>query len=333
MATIPQVAVLNGIPATIGGTQLCASLPPGDSANPQERAQQLRDRDEQIFGMIQAGHVPAILRDPWLLNLNDGKNELSLQVFSDVLGVGHESDWVRTPVAGPTAQRVADLFGCSLVTRKLSDLVWKNSFHATPITHDWYQVNGGRKMLATDSFIQHNSEINGQLTQKGFFTSDADSVSGIKKDVILSNALLSRPGKLCIYGWHEPSGKAIQPLSWIHELTYTDYSHGIRFVDRQCKVNGQDRDFADILSDPVLSKMVSDEGPIGFKRYPTEWTTNPGPSGKTLPPGGSPGGNVAPGGRPPTGPSTKPPSGGEGDDGGSLLLAGGLFLAWLAKHA
>jgi len=87
-------------------------------------------------------------------------------------------------------------------------------------------------------------------------------VSGDKKDVVLSNRLITHPGQIAIYGWHRLTGAPIQPLSTVHGAHYADYSHGIRLVSRKVLVDGKLRSIAEILEDPVLSKVLSDEGPI-----------------------------------------------------------------------
>ncbi len=54
----------------------------------------------------------------------------------------------------------------------------------------------------------------------------------------------------------------IQPLSTVHGACYADYSHGVRLVSENVLVDGGTRSIYDVLQDPVLSKVLSDEGPI-----------------------------------------------------------------------
>lgn len=62
-----------------------------------------------------------------------------------------------------------------------------------------------------------------------------------------------------IYGWHKPDGNPIQPVYSGHVDWYVDYSHGIRFVNNQVLIDGKPVLFTDILQDPVLYKIFSDE--------------------------------------------------------------------------
>ena len=78
----------------------------------------------------------------------------------------------------------------------------------------------------------------------------------------MSNRLRSKPGRVAIYGWHRENGAPIQPLSTVHGAQYADYSHGVRLVSSRAYINGEPRNLADILQDPVLAPIVSSEGAI-----------------------------------------------------------------------
>jgi hypothetical protein len=87
-------------------------------------------------------------------------------------------------------------------------------------------------------------------------------MAGQKKDLVVSNRLWRKTGRVAIYGWHRGNGTPIQPLSTVHGARYADYSHGVRLVSAVAFVNGQARSIFDILEDPRLAGIVSDEGPI-----------------------------------------------------------------------
>ncbi len=106
-------------------------------------------------------------------------------------------------------------------------------------------------------FEDHNKQIEKQLAEAG--GTHGQLVAGIKKDVILSSRLVTQPTKVVIYGWHKPDGKPIQPVYSGHVDWYVDYSHGIRFINNQVLVDGTPVLFTDILKDPVLYKLFSDE--------------------------------------------------------------------------
>ena len=106
----------------------------------------------------------------------------------------------------------------------------------------------------------HNEKIDAQSRARGGIPGTL--VSGHKKDLVISPRLTSNPEKLAIYGWHQLNGVPIQPLSTVHGACYADYSHGIRLVSETALVDGERRSIYDLLDDPDLAGIVSDEGPI-----------------------------------------------------------------------
>lgn len=89
-----------------------------------------------------------------------------------------------------------------------------------------------------------------------------DLISGHKKDVVVTNRLSQKEGRIAIYGWHRHVGDPIQPLSTVHGAGYADYSHGIRLISEWAMVEGQIRSVYDILRDPRQANVLSSEGPI-----------------------------------------------------------------------
>ena len=96
-------------------------------------------------------------------------------------------------------------------------------------------------------------------------------IAGIKKDVIISSAVRQdqRPNRVAIYGWHRPDGHPIQPVYAGHVDWYVDYSHSIRLVHRTIYVNNKAMDYRDVLKDPELKQLLSNEpGVMSFFAYP-----------------------------------------------------------------
>jgi hypothetical protein len=119
-------------------------------------------------------------------------------------------------------------------------------------------------MLSTARFIAHSDRINAQRANArlGVLT------AGQKKDVVLTKALAHHSGHVAIYGWHLLSGTPIEGLNATsHSATYADYSHGIRLVHGTMTVDRQEVTLADVLNDPALCGLVSDEGVGPFPRY------------------------------------------------------------------
>jgi hypothetical protein len=106
-------------------------------------------------------------------------------------------------------------------------------------------------------FVAHNTQIEKQKAEVG--GKNGQLIAGIKKDVILSNRIVKQPNKVVIYGWHKPDGNPIQPVYSGHIDWYVDYSHGIRLINNQVLVDGKPVLLTDVLKDPVMFKIFSDE--------------------------------------------------------------------------
>lgn len=209
----------------------------------------------------------------------------SVLVSSDVFSIGTFDDFFRLPLAPLTAQRIADLKGVSLTTRKISRDTWVASLmRLTPEpATSWGQVNRGPNL---SQYVTHDGVVKNQLD-----AADAklgDLVTGHKKDVVLSNIM--SPGHVVIYGWQQRSGAPIQPLFGGHDDHYADYSHGIRFVSPDMIVDGQPMKLTDVMRSPALAGLVSDEGPLREVRYPVPEVLPAEPGGRG---GGGGGGGLS----------------------------------------
>ncbi|MGC8861904.1 MAG: hypothetical protein ACP5R5_03910 [Armatimonadota bacterium] len=242
------------------------------------------ERETVLLDEIERGRVPEFMRSFVTVEIGgrdaDGvEHKIALKVAPDYLCVGSDSDFVRTPLTPQTAQAIGYAFGCSLPTRLIVDAIYKQAeviLEPTPL---------GEPRGAVETFLRHNSIIE-QQRARGVTRDHArrDSkkaenvghragpvpgalVAGIKKDVVITNALRDRPDHVAIYGWHKLDGRPIQPLSTVHTATYLDYSHGIRLIARTILVDGQPYDLWQVLRDPKLSYLLSDEGPIAQPHY------------------------------------------------------------------
>jgi hypothetical protein len=216
-------------------------------------------REEEIFKEISSGNIPGFLRNTITLNAEFADSagimhKVIYETMPDYLSVGSDSDYCRIPMNPYTAQRIATLFGGSLLTSKLSDHIYtKADIKLTPFN---YVPVGNANELVT-KFVDHNAQIERQFREAG--GKRGDLVAGIQKDVILSSRIADQPGKVVIYGWHKPDGKPIQPAYSGHIWWYVDYSHGIRLINDQVLIDGKPAMYSDLLKDPVLFRIFSDE--------------------------------------------------------------------------
>ena len=226
------------------------------------------EREEEIFLAAASGNIPGFLRETVTLrgeftDLNGTPHTLDYEVMPDYLAIGSDEDFCRMPMSPRTAQRLADPFGASLLTAKLSDHIWSEA--VVKLEPFFYKPVGNANELVT-KFGEHNTMIEKQLAEAG--GRHGQLVAGIKKDVIISSRIADRTDRVVIYGWHKPDGNPIQPVYSGHIWWYVDYSHGIRFMNRQVLLDGHPADVREILQDPVLFRVLSNEaGPMTVTAY------------------------------------------------------------------
>jgi hypothetical protein len=183
-----------------------------------------------------------------------------MHVCPDYLAIGSNADHIRIPMGALTAQRLADRFDCVLPTKNLVDLIWQQA----TVKIAPRPLPAGPQMMSNDYYRRHADIVDAQLVGKpvGALT------AGHKKDVICSALIAAHPGRVIIYGWHQLNGVPIQGRVWVHESTYADYSHGIRLVSKFMTVDGHERLVEDVLKDPNLCGLLSDEGAVTHPEYP-----------------------------------------------------------------
>jgi len=217
------------------------------------------EREKEIYKALSAGNLPGFLRNTVTIQgeFADAAgivHKVQYEVMPDYLSVGSDADFYRIPMNPHTAQRLPNLYGASLITSKLSNHIFSKAaiklkpFPYTPVGHENESV---------EKFAEHNAQIEKQKAEAG--GKNGQLVAGIKKDVILSNRMTEQAGKVVIYGWHKSTGAFIQPVYGGHVDWYVDYSHGIRLVNNQVHIDGRPFLLTEVLSDPVLYKIFSDE--------------------------------------------------------------------------
>jgi len=220
-------------------------------------------REEAVLRELKSGNIPDFLRRlaPITVTATDAegrKHTAVYQVMPDYLAIGSDQDFVRVPMNPHTAQAFCDAFGFVLPTTKMVDDIWREATSKMipqPLTES-------RQDPMT--FLAHNGMIERQIA--GQYPGELRA--GDKKDVVITNRLTETPGRIAIYGWHFPSGVPIQPLTTVHADWYVDYSHGIRPVARTIKVDDADIPYEEVLRDPKLHVLLSNEGVIKVSSYP-----------------------------------------------------------------
>lgn len=218
------------------------------------------NRELAILRQVEAGNIPDFLRHPKKVVTRDANgNTAEISVMPDYLAIGTNEDWVRVPMTPILARAIADRYGLELPTEKVADAVYSQA--DVRLTAEGMVANSRDQNYMTGNgfYLTHNQKIERQLGG----TPDGALVAGHKKDIIFSRFAASRPDRLDFYGFFRANGTAIQNAGGgPHDNLYVDYSHGARFVGETVLVNGQPMRYSDVLSNPRLAGLLSDEGTV-----------------------------------------------------------------------
>ena len=210
-----------------------------------------RERDSLALEYANAGQVPdfyfSFVPVTITFKTADGKEvDATFYVATDYFMVGSNTNWARVPITPMAAQKIADDYGCFLPTPSMVDAIYEAStVKLAPVPMYAFRDS-------TITMWQHHLMIEGQRRgKKGL-------ISGIKKDVVLSNKVAenARPNRVAIYGWHTLDGKPIQPVYAGHVNWYVDYSHGIRLIAKKVKMDGIWVDYTALFEAVNETKML-----------------------------------------------------------------------------
>ena len=228
------------------------------------------EREETIYAQIAAGNVPDFLRRLCSVGASSivQGNVVSATFFvtPEYFALGNDANYFLCPMTPGLAQRVANLLQCTLPTRKMVDDVYVQS----ALKLEPAPIAPSSEMTTVPVFAQHNTMVFEQRANSLATHPLGSLVGGHKKDVVITNKLVTAPPppRVAIYGWHKIDGTPIQPLYTGHGYFYVDYSHGIRLVHRQMILDEKTADVHEVLADPVLAPVLSDEGAISTPQYP-----------------------------------------------------------------
>ena len=229
----------------------------------------LAEREEQIYTQISSGNMPLFLRKlcpVYVTNKVAGQtNTARFYATPDYLAIGSDEDYLLMPISPNTGQRLADALNCSLPTPKMVNDIYS----AAPVKLTPSPIPPTAAMITVGVFSNHNSIVRSQRAAQLAAHPLGQLTAGHQKDVVISARLATAPGKVAIYGWHQTNGQPIQPLYLGHTAAWVDYSQCIRLVQQHCLVNGQPKTVAEVLADPALCGLLSDEGVVANSRYPT----------------------------------------------------------------
>ena len=222
------------------------------------------ERQQAALAELCRGNIPDFLRTLKPVHLNgeaaDGQtHEVVIWVTPDYLAIGSDQDFLRIPLTYPSATAIAETLGCVLPTRKMVDSTAAQS----AVRLNPQPLPPGPQMRSSAYYLKHQQMIEKQRASRPL----GELISGHKKDVVLTNRLYQKPGRIPIYGWHRLDDRPIQPLSTVHGERYADYSHGIRLVGATVWIDGKPRNILDVLQDKELAPLLTYEALIVRPRW------------------------------------------------------------------
>jgi hypothetical protein len=195
-----------------------------------------------------------------------------------VFGVSQDAlkiDGVRVNASATLQQQIADLLGAYLLTPKLLDQMWaQRAVTLLPCTQTINSTAAG--------MLKHSACVGAELAKAGGVPAGGIAQT-VCKTWVLTNALLTHPGKACNMGWHLqnrlvgvpfdpapslPGAHMIQSPGFAHDVAHLDYSQCVLLIARACAVDGQPTDFASVAQNPDLAPLVSHEGVLKLLRQP-----------------------------------------------------------------
>ncbi|MDD4969564.1 MAG: hypothetical protein PHT07_09060 [Paludibacter sp.] len=218
------------------------------------------EREPLIIQEIERGNTPDFCKSFVEVTFRSNGHVCTIQVLPDYLAIGSNEDFCRIPVSPETAQKIADYVGCSLPTTRMVDTISKAAtYRIAPIPHK--PVGNANELV--EMFVLHNQEIEKALAAVGTgWGRTKNIVDGLKKDIVITNRLMTEPGKVAIYGWYKPDGTFIQQLYLGHVHWYMDYSHGVRLVNSLVMLDGKPATVQQVLKDPELYMLLSAEAGV-----------------------------------------------------------------------
>ncbi|MEM9696041.1 MAG: hypothetical protein AAGA56_26090 [Myxococcota bacterium] len=187
---------------------------------------------EELFG----GNLPSFLRRWVPVDFSRERDGSVLgYVLPDYLAIGDDRDFAYARLAAFDAQRIATRWKCHLPTPFMVDAIFRAAqfrFAANGLVGR-SQVDWRRQAQKYDARLMRQ--------RRQHVPEPENLVAGHLKDIVATPARRRKPYRVAIYGMHQRSGRATQPLSLYHRLDYVDYSHGVRLVSDRLRVDGKER--------------------------------------------------------------------------------------------
>ena len=245
------------------------------------RPAKLVDREAALLKAVDEYDLPPLNFAP--LTSTNHAHTATIMVMADSLMIGTENS-VRIPASATLCQQIADRLGLMMPTSRVFDLLWRQGSQLEPALQPadpnerhkqkldgppYYSPSMGDIGASlkyhddTDKEIAALTQPNGPLFAHG-------------KVWLLTNAYAQHPGKAINYGYaskRAPYTSTSGIRMWqtpgsAHDCAHSDHSQIVRLFDPRIVVDGQQMDARDVLVNPELAPLLSDEGVLKYLRVP-----------------------------------------------------------------
>lgn len=182
----------------------------------------LPDREDAIYDAVARGDF--VSWDWFEVQISGRK----IIVASDYLAIGDVDDFVRMPCGGDTAERIVKPLGYRLPTQAEVDAIYAAA--DVKLVGEGMGAPWDASMMSIDRIVAHD-----KATEKAR-AGRLGLVAGHRKDIlgVRPRKQTDRPGPfdpvLAFYGLFDAHGHPIQRDDGAHEPSYSDGTHGVRFV-------------------------------------------------------------------------------------------------------
>lgn len=246
------------------------------------RSAKLADREAALLKAVDEYDLPAINFTP--LTTTNHAHTATVLVMSDSLMIGAENS-VRIPASATLCQQIADRLGLMMPTSRVFDLMWRSGTQLEPALQPADPAERHKQKLdGSPYFSPSMGDIGASLkyhddtdAEIAVLTQPAGPLFAHGKVWLLSNAYANHPvGTAINYGYASKKApytsasgiKMWQTQGSAHNTAHADHSQIVRLFDPRIVVDGQQMDAHDVLKDPELAPLLSDEGVLKYLRIP-----------------------------------------------------------------
>jgi hypothetical protein len=194
-------------------------------------------------------------------------HEGRIRVMRKALAIGVPGDALRVSTTFRTAQQIADLLGALMLTPKVSNLIAQQAdSKPAPLTQSAWVSDG--TMANTKRLVEYSNKVEAAVPGEspGLLANEG-------KQWVVTIRNWNDPDEAkrhngANHGWYLQGGKVIQDRGCTHNMKHEDYSQLMVFMDPVMIVDGQPMNVNDVIQNPELAPLISDEGTLPRVRHP-----------------------------------------------------------------